>query len=83
MIFFQGYMLFALTTSIVFIYEIVHPVMLKQFSEVGSIENKKLLYTTMFIMGIITAPLVFFSCLVPSWGIVFRESLQKALFQQE
>ncbi len=81
--YFQGYMLFAITTGFAAIYELLHPVIRKQESEAGEVENRALIYTVFFLIFVLTAPIGFLSCIIPSWGIVFRETLQKALFAQE
>jgi len=83
MILFQLYALFALATSITGVYELLWPVMTKQESEHGKVDNKLLLYVTFFITCTLVAPLIIFSCLVPSMGIKFREVLQEALFKSE
>ena len=77
------YMLFAVTTSLTSLYELVYPVMARRLSEEGIIENKNLYYFVFFCTGILIAPLLFPSCLIPSWGVKFRQSLYTALFEDQ
>ena len=77
-----AYILFAMTTGIVAIYEIVSPVMgdLQILNpEHNMVEYKWISYSVFFLMFLVGAPLVFFSCIIPSWGTRFRESLLNAL----
>ena len=76
------YILFALTTALVSLYEIVHPV-LQELSilEPNSIllENKMLSYITFTFMGTLFAPILIFPCIVPKLGEQFRTALVAAL----
>lgn len=81
------YMLFAVATSLTSLYELVYPVMSKEAAEL-SLEGKKvesvfIIYVTFLILNTLAAPLVFFSCVIPSWGDRFRATLQKALFKED
>lgn len=71
------YWLFAITTSIASIYELLFPVMRLQPSPINS---KYLIIFTFFIINILIAPLVFLSCIVPSMGERFRQALDVGLF---
>ena len=80
---FQLYALFALATSITGVYELLWPVISKQESEHGKVDNKLVLYTTFFIICTLVAPLVILSCIIPSMGDRFKTTLQEALFSLE
>ena len=59
------YSLFALTTGIAAVYEIMQPVMSFRTSEGFNIEDRYIMYFVFFILTIILAPAVFFSCYQP------------------
>lgn len=82
MLAFQLYMLFAVTTGITSVYELLMPVVEKREAD-GIVHNKYTIYATFLILAILTAPLVFLSCIVPSIGIVFREHLDTGLFGKD
>ena len=71
------YCIFALTTAIVSVYELLLPVVSAQKKPVN---NKLLIITTFFTINVIIAPLVFLSCIVPSMGQRFQEALEVGLF---
>ena len=76
------YLLFAVTTSLVTLYEIVLPVMrdlVVEKPEDLMVEHKYLSYFVFFFMGIILAPLLLIPCLVPSAGNRMRASLLIAI----
>jgi hypothetical protein len=75
-----GYILFATTTAFVAIYELLHPVVLLRQSEDPPADNIPLVYATFFLLSILAAPAIILSCLIPEWGIRFREALKKSLF---
>jgi hypothetical protein len=77
------YAVFALATGLTALYELLAPVIKKQKLEEGSVENELLTYGTFFCIFVLSAPVGFLSCIIPSWGIIFRETLQKALFSTE
>lgn len=77
------YSLFALTTGIAAVYEIMQPVMSFRTSEGFNIEDRYIMYFVFFILTIILAPAVFFSCVIPSMGETFRNSLYKGLFPED
>jgi hypothetical protein len=83
---FYWYMLFALTTSIASLYELISPVMgaLEKLEPNNVIiENKKLAYITFFLFGIMVAPLLLFSTIIPSFGMRFRNALLGSLKQDK
>ena len=71
------YCIFAFTTAIVSIYELLLPVISAQNK---TVDNKLLIFITFFTINVIIAPLVFLSCIVPSMGERFREALDVGLF---
>lgn len=78
------YALFAITTSLASLYELVMPVLRRQIAIKGKLEQGKVLYyTTFFLVNTLIAPLIFFSCIIPTWSEKFRESLHKALFEEQ
>lgn len=83
MSFTDWYLLFSLTTAICSVLELLVPVMKAEKTESGKIDAETLIYIVFFTMSIILAPLVFFSCIVPSMGNRFRDSLYNGLFPKE
>ena len=77
--YFYIYCLFASTTAFTAIYELVMPV----FAKEAKIDSKYILYFTLWVLCFLAAPLVLFSCIIPEWGIRFRETLHKALFEEQ
>ena len=77
------YCLFALATAICAVYELLHPVVQRRAEEKLEVNNKCITYIVFFLMTIITAPLVFFSCIIPSMGETFRKFLYIGLFEKE
>lgn len=82
---FEWYMLFAITTSVVSLYELVHPVIKLRATNISpaKIENVTTMYITFLLIGVLIAPLVFLSCIIPSYSERFREHLYKGLFPEE
>ena len=74
------YTLFALTTAIMSLFELLQPVIQIQEKIHGKVENKIATYIAFLGISILLAPLVFLSCIVPSMGEVFRKSLLKGVF---
>lgn len=70
------YALFALTTGIVGIIELLSPI-LKQHPKY---EHPYILRFVFFIGTIICAPLMIVPCIVPTAGEAFRDSFDKAMF---
>lgn len=77
---FGWYILFAVTTGFVSIYELLHPVVV---GRVAPIENRFLVYVTFFLICVLVAPVVFLSCIVPSMGERFRNTVEVALFEEQ
>lgn len=76
------YVLFALTTGIVALYELVIPVMWELAilePEDVVVKAKYTSYITFFIMSVLTAPILIFPCIIPSIGDRFRYALLEAL----
>ena len=76
------YLLFAVTTSFASMYELFIPVM-QELSKLNPDNNvvryRTITYITFFLLAIMCAPLILPSCIVPSIGSRFRESLMKSL----
>jgi hypothetical protein len=81
--YFYFYCLFAVTTSLTALYELVWPVLRKRRKDDPKpVATVGILIFTLFILMILVAPLIFFSCIIPEWGIRFRETLYTALFEE-
>lgn len=78
---FLVYSLFALTTAFTALYEIMHPVMQERQMDKPSLEHPWLMYLIFFCIALLSAPLIFFSCIIPAWGERFRVQLSKTLFE--
>lgn len=74
MSFLEIYAIFAIATALVSLYELVWPVIAHR-----DIEYKKLYLLVFFMLDLLVAPLVFLSCIIPSWGERFRDGLGKEL----
>lgn len=76
------YGIFALTTALVAMYELVGPV-LKEVEllnpEDQLIDNKLLSYAVFFGMSVLCAPFLIIACLVPTAGETFRRVLLQSL----
>jgi hypothetical protein len=76
------YILFAITTSLASIYELWGPVMKQLAIEQPThnmVEYKYISYMIFFTSGLILAPVIIFSCLIPSFGERFRVALLNEL----
>lgn len=82
MLAFQLYMLFAVTTGLTALYELLMPVVEKEETK-GVVHSKYTIYTTFVVLATLIAPLVFLSCIIPNFGITFRNHLQNGLFNQD
>ena len=78
--YFLAYCLFAVTTSLASLYELVYPVFMRRIADTGNVEHKWLFYIVIFIINIIAAPFIFLSCIVPEMSIRFQETLYNGLF---
>jgi len=83
MIILYFYLLFATTTAITAIYEILMPVLKRRFTEGFPVENMIATYIAFFFLTVLIAPMIFFSCIIPSMGERFRNSLYDGLFPKE
>ena len=81
--YFLFYCLFAVTTGLCALYELVAPIMRKRTEEYGYVDDKTLWYVTLFLSFTLFAPLVFLSCIIPELGIRFREVAYEAMFGDE
>ena len=77
------YAIFAIATAITALLEILGPVILHERMSEGVVESEKMLYTVFFLIVLLVAPVVFLSCIIPSMGERFRNSLAKGLFPKE
>jgi SNF family Na+-dependent transporter len=80
---FYIYILFALTTSLTALYEILMPVIKRRLSEVDKVDNILTTSITFFVLSTLIAPLLFLSCVVPSMGVRFRNALYDGLYPKE
>lgn len=74
------YTIFAITTAIVSVFELLHPIIQKREKLHEKIENKTATYVAFIGISLLIAPLIFFSCIVPVMGEVFRKSLYDGVF---
>lgn len=77
------YCLFAGTTGLVSLYEILAPVLQRRDLETGKVNSKLIYYVVMFITNTLFAPLVFLSCIIPEWSERFQDSLYNGLFIEQ
>lgn len=76
------YALFALTTAIAAMYELVIPVyreVEKENPKTPMVEYKKITLSTFFLLCVLVAPLVFIPSIVPSRGERFRAALKNSM----
>lgn len=81
--FILAYVLFAVTTSLTSLYELVSPVLAKRRQEGLPTMSVPLLYLTFFVVNTINAPKVFLSCISPAHGELFRKGLYTGLYPKE
>lgn len=74
------YALFAITTSLTSIYELVMPVIALRKVEGLPTMPLYLVYPIFIVLNTIIAPMVFFSCVIPSMGERFRIALYNGLY---
>lgn len=78
------YIIFALTTAVTSVLELLHPVISRREADTNKrIPRKLILYSTFFVFGVVLAPIIFFSCVVPSMSARFRSSLYDGLFSKD
>lgn len=82
--YFQIYLLFAITTGITSIFELLLPVFKMQEEKTNKpIENRITMILATLAVNILIAPLIFLSCIIPSMGVRFRIAMQEGLFPSE
>ena len=77
------YSLFAITTGISALYELLMPVMQQRALEGFEIKSTLMTYLVFLVIASIIAPLVFFSCVIPKMGDTFKKALYKGLFTKD
>lgn len=77
------YCLFAVTTGLVSLYEILAPVLRKRNVESEKNNAKLKYYIVALFVHTLFAPLVFLSCIIPEWSLRFQEALYKGLFLEQ
>lgn len=78
----MAYLLFAMTTAIAAMYELIVPVfsqVLEENPDTPLIEYKTVTLVTFFLLCVLAAPLIFIPCIIPKSGQRFRNSLKTAL----
>lgn len=82
---FEYYMWFAVTTALVAVYELLYPVVKQRSQDIlpEVVANKFVMYMSFFCVSVLIAPLVFLSCIIPSFSTRFKESLYKGIFPEE
>ena len=82
MSYFAFYSIFAITTGFAALYELFWPVVKKLMAENPELEvskRPKLVTTSLFCISVLIAPLVFLSCILPSYSERFRVRLYEQL----
>lgn len=81
MSFLAYYAIFALTTTIVSLFELLQPVV-QMYEDINckQIENKIATYVAFGGISLLLAPFVFLSCIVPTMGETYRNALYKGIF---
>lgn len=65
------------------IFELLYPVIRTREVDTGKkIDNKLATYISYISISLLIAPVVFFSCVVPSMGTTYRKMLYTGLFPQ-
>lgn len=80
------YVLFAITTSFTFMYEVWLPVMDKLEMVLpldNMVQHKYIAYTVYFLIGILIAPVLLPVCLIPSFSSKFKDTLFKTLTEPQ
>ena len=85
MTFLGFYVLFALTTAIVAIYELLVPVLRDMIAndEGAELARNPLLYFIHFCVSLLIAPVVFLSVIIPRFGDSYRNGLYNGLTGKE
>lgn len=74
------YGLFAFTTALAALYEIIYPIIVEQHTLEGHVNDKILIYIVSFCIFVLIAPLLFFACIIPTLGNSYRTAVRKGLF---
>jgi hypothetical protein len=80
----EGYLLFALTTTIVALYELYIPVMRDlsiSHPNLPSLRYRGVVLVVFSTFAFVTAPLMVLPCLIPTMGTRFRDALVLSLTQ--
>lgn len=77
------YAIFAITTALSAVYQILMPVLAYRQAEGNIIETKLVVYATFFLLTVVIAPIVFLSVIIPSMCNRFQSALYKGLFPKE
>lgn len=77
------YFIFAIATSLTALYELVSPVINMRKAEGKETMPIPLLYLIFFCINMLIAPLVFLNCIVPEFGIRFKEKLYEGLYSED
>lgn len=83
MIIIELYIIFALTTALMAVFDILRPVIRRSREEGIEEENLLAIYVVFFAVVFVSAPAVFLSCIIPSQTIAFRDSLYIGLFNKD
>ena len=81
----EGYILFALATTIASLYELYIPVINSlslTHAEVSVVQHKWITLGTFTCITLVVAPLMLLPCIVPSMGERFRKSLWETLVKE-
>jgi|LakMenEpi03Aug12_release.lakeMendotaPanAssembly.Ray.scaffolds.fasta_scaffold127660_3 hypothetical protein len=81
----EGYILFALATTIAALYELFIPVINSlslTHPEIQVIQHKWITLATFTCITLVVAPMMLLPCIVPSMGERFRKSLWETLVQE-
>lgn len=81
----EYYFWFAVTTALVASYELLYPVINKRIQDISpeKVDNIFVMYMSFFCVSVMIAPMVFLSCIIPSFSERFRHSLYTGIFPQE
>lgn len=81
MFWYQVYMLFALTTGATACYELLAPV-IAAIKRERPMQSETLFYIVFFILCTLAAPLIFLSCIIPSFGDAAKIKLKEELSKE-
>lgn len=82
--YFLLYCLFALTTAFCALYELIHPAIKSMLDKGVEFPSPLWMYYVIaFILSLLTAPIIFLTCIIPSWSISFRFELEDSLVEKQ